>query len=134
MKDHVYKGFKITNNLYSPLDDHGRRWKIYWNGTTNMLNTADTLAEARERIDGYIEHNGNKFGLTDDQYERFAALHTRHLNAWESDERREQHALENIDRVEYHPETDLFHVYYKATKRFKRPEWYHYDTNRGVWW
>lgn len=75
----------------------------------------------------------NKFGLSDILHNRFKRLHDKHLNAWESTERREQHSLDNIERVKYNSDEDLFYVYYKETEHFKKT-WYHYDTNRGVWW
>ena len=75
----------------------------------------------------------NNFGLSTELYNRFKILQDTHFNGWESEERREQHSLENIEKVEYHAVEDLFYVYYKKTKRFSK-EWYHYDTNRGVWW
>jgi hypothetical protein len=56
-QDHLYKGFKITTKCYSELNSYDYRWNIYWNGTTNKLNNANTISEAKEIIDSYIEHN-----------------------------------------------------------------------------
>lgn len=43
----------------------------------------------------------NKFGLSNELYSKFAVVQTKHNNAWSSSERKEQHSLENIERVEY---------------------------------
>lgn len=71
--------------------------------------------------------------MSDELYSKFKKLHDKHLQAWESEERKEQHSLDNIKNVKYNPSDNLFYVYYKKTKHFEK-EWYHYDTNRGVWW
>lgn len=75
----------------------------------------------------------NKFGLSDELYNRFLALQERHVNAWESDERIKQHSLVNIEKVDYDHSKDLFYVYYKETNTFSSV-WYHYDTNNNSWW
>lgn len=77
--------------------------------------------------------SNNKFGLSTELYHRFKILQDKHFNGWESENRKDQHSLDNIEKVEYLSTEDLFYVYYKKTKHFSK-EWYHYDTNRGVWW
>lgn len=73
------------------------------------------------------------FFLTEKLYNRFIKLHQKHLNAWETEERIQQHSLENIEKITYNSVEDIFYVYYKKTDHYSET-WYHYDTNRGVWW
>lgn len=75
----------------------------------------------------------NNFGLTDEQFGRFKNLQDKHYHAWTSKNRQNQHSMNNIEKVTYDPVDDLFCAYYKQTKHFNE-EWYHYDTNKGVWW
>lgn len=74
-----------------------------------------------------------KFGLNDDLLKRFMEIQEKHFNAWSSEERKEQHSLENIEKVKYNPSEDIFYVYYKETDRFRK-EWYHYDDKKSAWW
>lgn len=75
----------------------------------------------------------NKFGLSDDLYNSFEKLQEQHFNAWDSESRREQHSIGNIERIKHNSKDDLLYVYYQETARFEKV-WYHYDTNKGVWW
>ncbi|MEC1725886.1 hypothetical protein P9E34_14300 [Schinkia azotoformans] len=62
----------------------------------------------------------------------FYKVYIKHFNAWESDERKQQHSLKNIKKVEWNREENCFNVYYKKTKHF-RETWYHY-TLSGKWY
>lgn len=71
------------------------------------------------------------------QYQEKAArafydIHRKHYNAWESEERKEQHSLNNIKKIEWNNQEQCFHVFYKATKRFSAT-WYHYTLD-GKWY
>lgn len=74
-----------------------------------------------------------KTELSEELYEEFFNLLKKHMNVWESEERKAQHSLGNIEKVEYDPNKELFYVHFKATDHFQKT-WYHYDTKRGVWW
>lgn len=62
----------------------------------------------------------------------FYNVHSRHYNAWESAERKQQHSLNNIRKITWNGEEQCFHVFYKKTKDFS-PTWYHY-TLSGDWY
>lgn len=62
----------------------------------------------------------------------FYDIQLKHFNAWESYERKEQHSLNNIKKIEWNNQEQCFHVFYKATKRFAST-WYHYLLN-GTWY
>lgn len=62
----------------------------------------------------------------------FFKTYIKHYNCWESDERKQQHSLKNIKKVEWNREDKCFHVHYKKTKHFNEV-WYHY-TLRGDWY
>lgn len=75
----------------------------------------------------------DKFGLNEKLYNAFIKLQETHNNAWESNERKDQHSLKNIEKVEYNSSEGLFYVYYKETEHFGEV-WYHYDTEESTWW
>ncbi|MEC1772804.1 hypothetical protein [Schinkia azotoformans] len=62
----------------------------------------------------------------------FYKVYIKHFNAWESDERKQQHSFKNIKKVEWNREDQCFHVFYKKTKHF-RETWYHYTLD-GKWY
>ncbi|MEC1726950.1 hypothetical protein P9E34_19770 [Schinkia azotoformans] len=61
--------------------------------------------------------------------EYFYKTFIRHFNAWDSEERQEQHSLYNIKKVEWNRKENCFHVHYKKTKYFGET-WYHYTNGR----
>jgi hypothetical protein len=70
--------------------------------------------------------------LTDSQMVQFAEIHSKHIKAWESEDRIMQHSFSNIKKVVWVQEENCFHVFYKRYKKFS-PTWYHY-TLEGDWY
>lgn len=104
----------------------------------DVINPADFLTSLQKKKDYDQVNEGDEeteyqFGLTDELYTKFEALQKKHADGWESEERKEQHSLNNIERVEYKSSEDLFYVYYKETDKFSSV-WYHYDINSNSWW
>lgn len=62
----------------------------------------------------------------------FYRVWSKHYNCWESVERKRQHSLSNISRVNWDRNEKCFKVYYKKTKEFSSV-WYHY-TLSGEWY
>lgn len=56
----------------------------------------------------------------------------RHHLSWESEEKRNQHSLDNIEKIRWDVNNKCFKVYYKKTKD-SSSTWYHYDLN-GNWY
>lgn len=72
------------------------------------------------------------FGLSPMLYERFLKVQRLHQNSWGSEERREQHSLENVIDVKLEIPQRLFKVKYKPIHGYD--EWYHYDPINMEWW
>lgn len=77
-------------------------------------------------INKYIPKHREEMALS------FYRVWTKHYNAWESFERKEQHSLDNIEKLVWDGMEKCFKVYYKKTKHFSA-EWYHY-TLSGEWY
>lgn len=128
------QGFYLIENRvgFQIYDEIGRACTLYYVGYTSKVDDNQPWVMTRDQKRLPLEKN-NQFGLSDELYNRFKKLQEKHFNAWESNNRREQHSIDNIERVKYNPSEDLFYVYYKETEHFDKV-WYHYDTHEGVWW
>jgi hypothetical protein len=82
-------------------------------------------------MDAYFNHKALK-GLTTKQIEQFEQIHKKHIAAWESEIRIEQHSLNNLKNVEWVPNENCFHAHYKRYKKLS-PTWYHYTLD-GNWY
>lgn len=56
----------------------------------------------------------------------------KHYFAWESEERREQHSLNNINKITWDKKEKAFQVYFNSTKNYPSV-WYYYNL-KGEWY
>jgi hypothetical protein len=68
----------------------------------------------------------NKFNLTEEQYALFTRVHTKHYEAWGTEERT-KFTLDHVTNVVWDDEGDCLKVYYDFG------DWWHYCKD-GTWY
>lgn len=67
----------------------------------------------------YLDHSKNKFNLTEQQFDLFKRVHSRHYAAW-GIENRKKFTVDHITKVIWDEEDDCLKVYYDFG------DWWHY--------